>query len=72
MTKYPRVNLPRITEAGYNKQSRKLFDFSDEVMDLLDKLFEKNPDKRPSAKEALNHPWFKRYKGKAAFANFKF
>ena len=41
-------------------------------MDLLDKLFEKNPDKRPQAKEALNHPWFIRYQGKEAFANFKF
>ena len=62
----------KITEAGYNKHSRKLFDFSDEVMDLLDKLLEKNPDKRPSAKEALNHPWFKRYQGNATFAKFKF
>ena len=48
-----------------------MFDFSDEVMDLLDKLFEKNPDKRQLAKEALNHPWFTRYQGNA-FANFKF
>ena len=48
-----------------------MFDFSYEVTDLLEKLFEKNLDKRTSAKEALNHPWFKRYQGNA-FANYKF
>ena len=62
----------KIIEEEYNKHSRKILDFSDEVRDLLDKLLEKNIEKRLSAKEALNHPWFKKYNGRAAFANFKF
>ena len=66
------VIYDKILDEEYNKHSRKLLDFSDEVRDLIDKLLEKDIDKRPSAKEALNHPWFKKYNGRAAFANFKF
>ena len=66
------IIFDKITEEEYNKHSRKMLDFSDEVRDLLDKLLEKNVEKRLSAKEALNHPWFKIYNGRAAFANFKF
>ena len=66
------VIYDKILDEEYNKHSRKLLDFSDEVRDLIDKLLEKDMDKRPSAKEALNHPWFKKYNGRAAFANFKF
>jgi len=62
----------KILEEDYNKNSRKLLDFSDEVRDLIDKLLEKDKDKRPSAKEALSHPWFQKYNGRGAFANFKF
>ena len=62
----------KITEEEYNKHSRRILDFSDEVRDLLDKLLEKNIEKRLSAKEALSHPWFKKYNGRAAFANFKY
>ncbi|CDW85720.1 serine threonine protein kinase [Stylonychia lemnae] len=32
---------------------------SDEAQDLLLKLLEKNPEQRLSAREALQHPWFK-------------
>ncbi|KAL4441167.1 hypothetical protein ABPG74_002117 [Tetrahymena malaccensis] len=32
---------------------------SDEAKDLINKMLEKNPDKRPSAQELLNHVWFK-------------
>ena len=66
------VIYDKILDEEYNKHSRKLLDFSDEVRDLIDKLLEKDMDKRPSAKEALDHPWFKKYNGRAAFANFKF
>ena len=31
----------------------------------------KNPNQRPSAKEALNHNWFKKYNGRRLFTNFK-
>ena len=64
--------MDKIVEEDYNKNSRKLLEFSDEVKDLLNKLLEKNPDKRPSAKEALEHPWFKKFNGRCAFSNFKF
>ena len=64
--------MDKIVEEDYNKNSRKLLEFSDEVKDLLNKLLEKNPEKRPSAMEALEHPWFKKYNGRGAFSNFKF
>ena len=64
--------MDKIVEEDYNKNSRKLLDVSDEVRDLIDKLLEKDPDKRLSAKEALEHPWFKKYNGRGAFSNFKF
>ena len=31
---------------------------SEEVLDLIRKLLEKDPKKRLSANEALEHPWF--------------
>lgn len=38
------------------------FDYvSEEAKDLLKKLLQKNPNKRISAKEALLHPWIKKY-----------
>ena len=62
----------KITNEDYNKHSTNLLEFSEEARDLIGKLLEKNIDKRLSAKEALNHPWFKEFNGRAAFANFKF
>ena len=64
--------MDKIVEEDYNKNSRKLLDVSEEVRDLIDKLLEKDPEKRPSAKEALEHPWFKKFNGRGAFSNFKF
>ena len=37
------------------------FDDMDNLMDLLNKMFEYLPEKRISAKEALQHPFFKDY-----------
>lgn len=34
---------------------------SEEVIDLITKLLDKDPDKRPTAIEALEHPWFRKY-----------
>ena len=68
----PQKIFDKITDEEYNRHSRKLLDFSDEVRDLIDKLLEKNVEKRLSAREALDHPWFKKCHGRSAFANFKF
>ena len=55
----------------YNKNDERFEKHSPEVKDLLSKLLEKNIDKRLSAKEALNHPWFEKYGGRNLFSNFK-
>ena len=68
----PQKIFDKITNEEYNKHSRKLLDSSEEVRDLLDKLLEKNYEKRLSAREALDHPWFKKFHGRSAFSNFKF
>ena len=68
----PQKIFEKITDEEYNKHSRKLLDCSEEVRDLLDKLLEKNYEKRLSAREALDHPWFKKCQGRSAFSNFKF
>ena len=44
---------------------------SEEVKDLVSRLLEKNIEKRLSAKEALNHPWFEKFGGRILFSNFK-
>ena len=69
---YRQKIFEKIEEEGYNIHSRKLLDFSFEVRDLLNKLLEKDVEKRLSAEEALNHPWFKKFEGRKAFANFSF
>ena len=39
---------------------KKLWDnLSDEAQDLCEKMLQKYPENRISAKEALEHPWFK-------------
>ena len=55
----------------YNKNDERFSKHSPEVKDLLSKLLERNIDKRLSAKEALNHPWFEKYGGRNLFSNFK-
>ena len=55
----------------YNKNDERFSKHSPEVKDLLNKLLERNIDKRLSAKEALNHPWFEKYGGRNLFSNFK-
>ena len=61
----------KINSADYNSKEPKLMKHSPEVRDLVSKLLQKDTNKRYSAKEALNHPWFEKYGGRALFSNFK-
>ena len=63
--------IKRIKIGKYNKHNERYAKHSEEVKDLLSKLLEKKIDKRLSAKEALNHPWFEKYGGRNLFCNFK-
>ena len=63
--------LKSIKIGKYNKNDERFAKHSEEAKDLLSKLLEKNIDKRLSAKEALNHPWFEKYGGRNLFSNFK-
>ena len=42
------------------KKLKKRYDkkINDKALDLMTRLLDNNPDTRPTAKEALNHPWF--------------
>ena len=50
----------KIYEEQYDKN--RLVNKSKECIDLIDKLLEKDPDKRISAEEALSHKWFEKNK----------
>ena len=63
--------IKRIKVGKYNKNNSRFVEHSEEVKDLVYKLLEKNTEKRYSAKEALNHPWFEKYGGRNLFCNFK-
>ena len=55
----------------YDENNPKLLTRSPEVRDLIKHLLVKDKDKRLSAKEALNHEWFKKYNGRKIFGNFQ-
>ena len=59
-----------IQKGKYDKNNKKLLNYSKDVQDLLSKLLEVNVNKRLSSKEALNHSWFKNYFGRALYSNF--
>ena len=63
--------LRRIKIGKYNKHDERYVKHSEEVKDLVSRLLEKNIEKRLSAKEALNHPWFEKFGGRILFSNFK-
>ena len=63
--------IKRIKVGKYSKNNSRFVEHSEEVKDLVYKLLEKNTEKRYSAKEALNHPWFEKYGGRNLFCNFK-
>ena len=54
----------------YDENNEKLAQSSPEVRDLIKGLLNKNTDERLSAKQALNHPWFKKFNGRKLFENF--
>ena len=56
----------------FNREHPKLMACSNEVQDLINSLLEINIKKRLSAKEALEHPWFKKFGGRSLFSNFNF
>ena len=61
----------KINSADYNSKDSKLMSHSPEVRDLVNKLLQKDFNKRYSAKEALEHPWFQKYGGRNLYSNFK-
>ena len=61
----------KISNGNYNSKEPKLLEHSSEVRDLVSKLLKKDINKRLSAKEALNHPWFEKFGGRSLFCNFK-
>ena len=62
--------IKKINSIDYNKNEPRLVKHSPEVRDLVSRLLEKNIEKRYSAKEALEHPWFSKYGGRALYSNF--
>ena len=60
-----------IRHKNYDQNNEKLLKHSPEVRDLISHLLVKDINKRFSAKEALNHIWFKKYDGRKIFGNFK-
>ena len=63
--------ISRIKIGKYNKNNKRFLEKSQEVKDLVNSLLERDTEKRLSAKEALSHPWFKKYGGRNLFCNFK-
>ena len=60
-----------IRTQNYDENNPKLLTRSEEVRDLIKHLLDKDINKRLSAKEALNHQWFKTFNGRKLFKNFK-
>ena len=62
--------LRSIATQEYNSKNERLLLHSKEVQDLIKNLLNKKTEKRFSAKEALNHEWFKKFNGRKLFSNF--
>ena len=63
--------LENIKTGIYDYKNKKLLSTSKECQDLISKLLEVDTKKRLSAKEALNHIFFKNFQGRKLFSNFK-
>ena len=64
------IIMEKIEEGNYDKKCKKLMEYSPEVRELLNNLLEVDVDKRFSARQALNHSWFKNFGGRDLFSNF--
>lgn len=53
--KNPKITYEKIMNVEYDWSETP--DVSDEVKDFCHRMFKKNPKERPSAEEALKHPW---------------
>ena len=62
--------IKSIKTKKYDEKNPKFLSHSEEVRDLISHLLEKDKNKRFSAKEALNHIWFKKFNGRRLFENF--
>ena len=60
-----------IITKNVDENNQRLLQRSPEVRDLVKGLLDKDKNKRLSAKEALNHQWFKKFNGRKLFENFK-
>jgi len=63
--------ISRIKIGKFSKTNKRYLEHSAEVKDLVNSLLERDTEKRLSAKEALSHPWFKKFGGRNLFCNFK-
>ena len=62
--------ISQIKTGIFDKKNDIFLDSSKEVQDLICKLLETDVNKRLSAFETLQHPWFKKFNGRALFENF--
>ena len=60
-----------VSKGEYDLKSSPFDKISKNGLDLIDKLLEFDYNKRISAKEALNHPWFKEQKSKELYNEIK-
>jgi serine/threonine protein kinase len=50
--------MQKISKGKFSFKSKVWSIISKEAKELIEKMLTLNPDKRPSAREVLNHPWF--------------
>ena len=59
--------MKSVSEGRYNIFCKPFDKVSKNVIDLIQKLLLKDPNKRINAEQALNHPWFKEFKSKELY-----
>ena len=62
--------IASIKKGTYNSKHKKLLEKSPECQDLVMKLLDLNTLTRLSAREALDHPWFRKFNGRSLYSNF--
>ena len=61
--------LEKVVKGLYEFKDSEWEGISEDAKDLIRKLLEYSPEKRLSAEEALNHPWFVKTLGENAIGN---